>query len=163
MKIKILLFIIISFFPCVKLQSAPLIGRLGIGYSGQLQNDIEAVSFKVQRTPSYAVGAMVGFNSSEDNTLYGLGLKYFRILYDEPQLNFYSALGMAFFNYPVDSDETKNGHQFDGTFGTEFHFTGLESLGLSFEFGFSMRQNQDGNQFGTMFYDLLSCNILFYL
>src|SRR4051812_15522770 len=68
---------------------ADMRGRLGIGMTNQLANDLPAISLKVQQSKTFAVGGLLGFKRDDDNTLYGAGLKLYRIIFDEPQLNFY--------------------------------------------------------------------------
>jgi len=119
--------------------AADLRGRLGVGASNQLANSIPAISFKVQQSKTFALGGLLGFKSDQDNTLYGGGVKLYRIIFDEPQLNFYLAGLFAAQNYLDEDNKTKSGYQIDGTLGSEFHFSGLESIGFSFEFGVSAR------------------------
>jgi hypothetical protein len=147
------------------LMAADLRGRMGIGFSNQLANNLPAISLKVQQSKTFAIGGLVGFKSDEDHTLYGAGVKFYRIIFDEPQLNFYLAGLLATGNY-VDSetDKTKSGYQVDGTLGTEFHFQGLESIGFSFEFGVSARNTANGGSgFQTLGDNFLKAAVHFYL
>ena len=59
---------------------ADLRGRMGIGMSNQLANEIPALSIKVQQSKSFALGGILGFQSNQDNTLYGAGLKFYQII-----------------------------------------------------------------------------------
>lgn len=146
--------------------SADLRGRMGIGATNQLANEIPAISFKVQKSKTFALGGLVGFKSDQDNTLYGAGIKFYRIIFDEPQLNFYLAGLFATETYlDEEKDDVKSGFQIDGTMGTEFHFSGLESIGFSFEFGLSAR-NVDakrGTSFETLGDQFLKAAVHFYL
>lgn len=148
------------------LMAADLRGRMGIGFSNQLANDLPAISLKVQQSKTFALGGLVGFKSDEDNTLYGVGLRFYRIIFDEPQLNFYLAGLVATQSYldPA-TDSTKSGYQVDGTLGTEFHFSGLESIGFSFEFGISARNTdpEGGSSFQTLGDHFLKAAVHFYL
>jgi hypothetical protein len=147
------------------LMAADLRGRMGIGFSNQLANNLPAISLKIQQSKTFAIGGLVGFKSDQDNTLYGAGLKFYRIIFDEPQLNFYLAGLLATQNYvDPDTDKTKSGYQVDGTLGTEFHFSGLESIGFSFEFGVSARNTaQGGSGFQTLGDNFLKAAVHFYL
>lgn len=150
--------------------AADLRGRMGVGASNQLANEIPAISFKIQQSKTFALGGLVGFRSDQDNTLYGAGVKFYRIIFDEPQLNFYMAGLFATETYLDEGedgkdDKVKSGFQIDGTLGTEFHFSGLESLGFSFEFGLSAR-NADpdgGTSFETLGDQFLKAAVHFYL
>lgn len=113
-------------------------GRLGIGFSNQLKIDVPALSVKIHQGKSFALGGLFGINTGDEGG-YGAGLKMYNLIYDEPQLNFYlSFLGALL------SDKTNgasdNGFQTDLTFGSEFSFSGLESIGFSFEFGVSINK-----------------------
>ncbi len=144
--------------------SADLRGRLGVGFTNQLANDIPAISIKVQQTKTFAIGGVLGFKSDPDNTLYGAGIKFYRIIFDEPQLNFYMAGLLASENYLKDNNEVASGYQMDGTLGSEFHLQGLESLGFSLEFGVSVRNNSEaGTSFETLGDSFLKAAVHFYL
>ena len=160
------------FFRCMLLlfafevNAADLRGRMGVGATNQLANDIPAISLKIQQTKTFAFGGLVGFKSDQDQTLYGAGVKFYRIIFDEPQLNFYLAGLFATLNYldPV-QDEVKGVYQIDGTMGSEFHFQGLESIGFSFEFGISARNAdaEGGTSIETLGDQFVKAAVHFYL
>lgn len=139
-------------------------GRLGVGATNQLANDIPAISLKIQTTKTFAIGGVLGFKSDQDNTLYGAGVKLYRIIFDEPQLNFYMAGMLGSLSY-LDGDKAKTGYQIDGTLGSEFHFAGLESIGFSFEFGLSVREADPdgGTSFETLGDQFVKAAVHFYL
>jgi hypothetical protein len=159
---KILLFFLILAPTLVS--AADLRGRMGVGFSNQLANDIPAISLKVQQSKTFAIGGLVGFKSDQDNTLYGAGIKLYRIIFDEPQLNFYMAGLLATETYLNDQNKVTSGYQMDGTLGSEFHFQGLESLGFSLEFGVSVRNVSDsGTSFQTLGDSMIKAAVHFYL
>lgn len=117
-------------------------GRLGVGMTNQLANNLPAISFKLQKTNSFAIGGVFALSTADPGGGYGAGLKAYRLLFDEPQLTFYaSALG-ALLN-SKGSNESQSGFQFDFTLGSEFSFSGLNSIGLNYEFGFSLQKMND--------------------
>ena len=118
-------------------------GRLGVGLSGQLQNDIPALSVKILQSKSFAMGALLGFSSSESSGGVGAGVKLYKILFEEPQLNFYAGLLGAFIKEKTLFAESQTGFQVDLTLGSEFSFTGLKSLGFSLDFGISLNKLDD--------------------
>lgn len=118
-------------------------GRLGIGFSNQLKTDLPALSFKIQRSRSFAFGAMLGLSTDDNSGGLGAGVKIYRILFDEPQLNFYTSLLGAFLKDNNGINTSESGFQFDLTLGSEFSFVGLQSLGFSVEFGLSMNKIND--------------------
>ena len=159
------LFVIFAFLLSYTAFSADLRGRMGIGASNQLANEIPAISLKIQQTKTFAIGGILGFKTDEENTLYGAGVKFYRIIFDEPQLNFYMSGLLASQNYLDNEDKVKSGFQVDGTLGTEFHLTGLESIGFSFEFGLSARNTseKEGTSFQTLGDQFLKAAVHFYL
>lgn len=141
-------------------------GRMGVGATNQLANEIPALSFKLQQSKSFAIGGLLGLKSDQDRTLYGAGIKFYRIIFDEPLLNFYLAGLFATQNYwDEQNDKTKTGFQVDATLGSEFHFQGIESLGFSIEFGFSARDvgKSEGTSFETLGDNFIKAAIHFYL
>ena len=118
-------------------------GRLGVGFSNQLMIDVPAVSFKIQRSRSFAFGGILGVSTDSNDGGVGAGLKVFKILFDEPQLNFYSSLLGAYIKDKNGTASDVSGFQFDLTLGSEFSFVGLQSLGFSIDFGVSMNKLDD--------------------
>ena len=162
MKQKILLFLMLALPNLV--MGADLRGRLGVGATNQLANGLPALSLKIQQSKTFALGGVLGFKSDEDKTLYGAGIKFYRIIFDEPQLNFYLSGLFASQNYLDENEKTKTGFQFDGTLGSEFHFSGLESIGFSFEFGVSARKtSESGTSFETLGDQFVKAAVHFYL
>jgi hypothetical protein len=161
--IQKLLLILVILLPTLA-SASDLRGRLGMGFTNQLANDIPAISLKVQQSKTFALGGLLGFKSDQDNTLYGAGIKLYRIIFDEPQLNFYLAGLLAAENFINDKNEVASGYQMDGTLGSEFHFQGLESLGFSLEFGVSVRNADDsGTSFQTLGDSMIKAAVHFYL
>ncbi len=110
--------------------------RLGIGYTGQLKNDIPAISFKLQKSKSFAFGGVLGYSNSDNGGGTGAAIKLYRNLFDEPNLTFYGSLLGGIIS-KKSQGESNSGFQADVTLGSEFSFTGLQSLGFSLEFGMS--------------------------
>tara|TARA_Y100000590_G_scaffold470775_1_gene670353 strand:- start:166584 stop:167081 length:498 start_codon:yes stop_codon:yes gene_type:complete len=137
-------------------------GRLGIGMSNQLKNDLPAISFKLQKSNAFAFGGLVGVSTRDPGGGHGFGLKVYRNLFDEPQLTFYTSLLAAIIKERQVSGDDE-GFQFDLTVGSEFSFAGLQSLGFSFETGISL--NKINGEFGieTVGYHFVTAGILFYL
>lgn len=138
-------------------------GRLGVGMTNELANGVPAISFKVRKNKDFALGAIAGYRSNPDNRDYGFGGKVFSTIYDEANLNFYSALMLAFSTYRDENDDSESAIQFNGVLGSEFHFTGLESLGFSFEFGLSLYKDASGSNISTLGNSFLNAAIHFYI
>lgn len=142
--------------------SRDLVGRLGVGMSQQLINGIPSLSIKLQRSSTFAFGALLGFKNSDADGGLGAGLRLYRILFDEPLLNFYAA-GTGAIVTKKTLTTSSSGFQFDFTLGSEFHFAGLESLGFSFEFGFSINKLNENFTLETVGNHILQAGIHFYL
>ena len=138
---------------------------MGVGMTNQLANGLPAISVKVQQSKTFALGGLLGFQSDQDQTLYGAGIKLYRIIFDEPQLNFYLAGLFATETYLNNEAKVESGFQIDGTMGTEFHFSGIESLGFSVEFGVSARKADSigGTSLETLGDSFLKAAVHFYL
>lgn len=139
-----------------------VIGRLGVGFTNQLANDMEAISFKIQRSRSSALGVVLGFKAEDSETTYGAGIKLFRNIYEEPNLRFFMSGFVAALSEVI-NQKTESGFQIDGTFGSEFHFTSLESLGFSMEFGVSIDTLGDGTTIQTAGHNFFKAAVHFYL
>lgn len=157
-----ILLIITVLVICTSAHAISMLGRTGLGFTNQLQNDYSALSFKIQKSRNSALGVLLGIKSDSNDTNYAIGLKAFRLIYDEPLLNFYmSALGAYMTNNTTTSDDS--GFQIDGTLGTEFFFSGLESIGFSLEFGLSLHKSNGNTTFETVGYDVIKAAVHFYL
>ena len=137
-------------------------GRLGVGMSNQLKNDLPAIAFKLQKSNAFSFGGLFGHSTRDPGGGHGFGLKVYRNLFDEPQLTFYTSLLAALIKQQVATGDNE-GFQFDLTVGSEFSFAGLQSLGFSFETGVSL--NKLDGEFGieTVGYHFVTAGILFYL
>jgi hypothetical protein len=151
--LTLLLTLALSAFIFTKAHALEKTNRLGVGMTNQLKNDFPALSFKMQKNRSFAYGGMAGISTSDTNGGYGVGLKIYRNIFDEPQLNFYMAGAGALLSNKV-AGVSKSGFQIDLSFGSEFHFTGLNSLGFSVEFGVS------ANKKGSFVFETLGNNFI---
>ncbi len=135
-------------------------GHIGLGVNNQLQNGLPTLSLKFQGSRTFAFETLANFRSG-DNGGYGVGLKVHRILFDEPQLNFYFATLIAL-EQIKSGGNSDTGFQTDFTLGTEFHFAGLKSLAFSIDFGFSLYKFDD-LIFTTTSGNFVTAGIRFYL
>ncbi len=142
-------------------QCQKYINKLGIGASNQLINNFPAISLKLQKTRSTAVGVLLNLSTEENGGGYGAGLKYYKIIFDEPSLNFYASSLLALINQ-TNIGEDHTGFQVDLTLGSEFHFPSLESIGFSFEFGVSLSKLDDFT-IKTVGYHVVKAGVHFYL
>ena len=136
-------------------------GRLGIGFSNQLITGIPAISFKLQKSSTLALGGMVALNTHETSGGHGAGIKVYRLIFEEPQLNFYGSLLGALVG-KKSGTQSQSGFQFDINFGSEFHLKGIESIGFSFEFGVSINK-VDSFSIQTLGNNIITAGMHFYL
>lgn len=160
-KVKILIAVFSLSILCNTAAAYEKLNRLGLGMSNQLKNDFPALSFKIQKNRSFAFGGLFGVSTDPNNGGYGAGLKVFRNIFEEPQLNFYFA-GMGALLSNKTNGSSYSGFQFDLSLGSEFHFSGLQSLGFSFEFGASAFKKKDF-VFQTLGNNFIVSAIHFYL
>ena len=135
-------------------------GRFGLGISNQPETNLENISFKIHTSRRSAYGGVVGV-SNADSGGYVVGVKLYRKLIQEENLNFFGALFGAYRNEGPEN-QTIDGFQGDLTFGVEYFFQGLDHLGFSFETGVSIN-TFDGLEFKTKALNTIQGAIHFYL
>ena len=138
------------------------VGRLGVGMNNQFINGVPAISFKLQRSPGFAMGLLAGVDTDSDDGGMGAGFKIYKILFEEPNLNFYLLADAAYLTDRIQS-HSYTGYQFDFGAGTEFNFSGVESLGLSVEFGLSLNKLENDFRAQTMGSSMIVAGAHFYL
>ena len=137
-------------------------GRLGIGTSNQFVVGIPAISFKLQKSRSFAYGVVLAAELDDRDGGHGAGVKLYKNFFEEPQLQFYGSVLIAMVNNKTGGTE-EDGFQIDLTLGPEFHWPGLESLGFSFEFGLSINSLGNDTVVSTAGYHFVTAGIHFYL
>ncbi len=137
------------------------IGRLGLGFTNQLQTNIPSLSVKLQRSKSFAYSAFFGIDTG-DTGGWNAGLKLYRNIFNEPQLTFYTFGLVGLINKKYSDNEDESGFEIDLGLGSEFSFTGLDSLGFSVDFGVSLYKLKEFNV-QTMGNHFLLGSVHFYL
>jgi hypothetical protein len=142
-------------------QARDLQGRLGLGYNAEFVNSlvdqrVPGISIKYGLTRDLAVEAVVGVaTTSPTDTV--TGIKFFKNIFYETNLNFYFMLGGA-----ILSAQGRGGAEFLTGFGVEFFIPGLESLGFATETGGTF-DNLSGNfALRTLGVSFLDAGIHFY-
>jgi len=161
LSIKILFALTTLYLILSPLNAMERVGRLGLGMTNQLQSGLPALSFKLQKSKEMAFGALLGLDTA-DSGGYGAGVKMYRNIFDEPQLNLYAAALAALTNQKTPGGADQSGFQVDMTMGSEFSLTGLNSLGFSFEFGVSFHKVNDFS-ISTTGHNFITAGIHFYL
>jgi len=160
MGLKKILLVPLFFFPFL-LNAAPNLGHLGMGYSNQLVNRIPAFSLKYQASPTMSFGGLLNFSTADDGG-WGLGAKFYRNIFSEPNLLFYGALLVGYASRDLPQGNDKSGLQIDLTIGSEFFIPGIQSIGLSFEAGLTF-DTLDGTTFRTSGSNFVTAEVHFYL
>src|SRR5579885_2185916 len=137
-------------------------GRLGLGYNGQWANaeqtgGVPGVSLKYGLTRDIATELVVGVATTNPSNSV-VGIKFFKNLFYETNLNFYFMLGGG-----ILSGNGRSGAEFLGGFGAEFFIPGIESLGFAVETG-GLFENVSTGSFvlKTLGVSFLSAGIHFY-
>ncbi len=138
-----------------------LANRLGVGYSNQLSTDLPALTAQYYPNSRTGMSLAVGVNTQQDNSRFGLLAKLYRIIFTESNMNFYIGGGAGLLSTEI-AGENNSGFELMGFLGGEFFFTGLESLGFTFEAGVGIRSDSNGTLFRTIGDHPLRGGIIFY-
>ena len=136
--------------------------RLGVGTTNQVQSELSALSVKLPTSSLFSFGGLLGYSGDKNSGGRILGLKSYHNIFAEPNLTFYFSVLGALVSEKINGD-AKKGYQFDFTFGSEFSFQEIESLGFSFEFGISYQKKDEDTVLKTVGYDFITAAIHFYL
>ncbi len=137
-------------------------GRLGLGYNGQFSNSkvvltgVPGISLKYGMTSDVAAAVIAGVKTASPNNSV-LGVKFFKNVFFETNLNFYFFMGAALLTAGNES-----GSEFLGGPGVEFFIPGVESLGFSVETGGSLSNISGKFVLKTIGVSFLEAGIHFY-
>jgi hypothetical protein len=133
-------------------------GRFGLGYNSQFATGagVPGVSAKYALTRDIAFELAAGLNTASPVASF-TGLKFFKNIFYETNLNFYFVLGGA-----MVSANNVTGAQFLGGFGAEFFIPGIESLGFAVETGGSLDNLGGSFALKSMGVSFLNAGIHFY-
>ncbi len=137
-----------------------LASRLGIGVKNNSSENVPQVAVVYYPNHDFAVTGGVGLDTKKDQSKFVVTGGVRKILFKENQLNFYFGGQLGMVNYEV-AGVKENGFELNALFGAEFFFTGLESLGFSFEGGAGISSLKDV-RFRTIADDPLRAGITFY-
>ena len=152
---------------CAALSTCPLAhardltGRLGLGYNSEFANfsqpnGVPGISVKYGISRDIGVEGVLGVNTaSPTNDV--VGLKFFKNIFYETNLNFYFMAGGGIVN-----GNSQTGLEILSGFGVEFFFPGLESLGFSMETGGEIDNLTGSYNLKTLGVSFLNAGIHFY-
>jgi hypothetical protein len=137
-------------------------GRLGVGYNSEFANSyagsrrLPGVSVKYSATRDIALEGIIGIaTTSPSNSV--TGIKFFKNIFFETNLNFYFMLGGGIINA-----NQQLGGELLGGFGAEFFIPGVDSLGFSVETGASFNNASGSYALETLGVSFLDAGIHFY-
>lgn len=159
MRVFIIIFALL--FTSFLAEAKELTNRLGVGYQNQFSIDMPSVAARYYSNPDFGVSAALGIDTESDNSKFGLMAKVFRVIFKEPNLNFYLGAGAALVSEEV-SGVADSGFELNGFAGVEFFIAGLDSLGFLFETGIGIASIDSGVRFRTFGDHPIRGGIMFY-
>lgn len=100
--------------------------RLGLGYRNQFASDLPGIAMVYYPGALLGLSAVLGIDTEEDRSRFGLMAKIHRVVFDEDNLNFYLGAGAGLASQEF-AGENASGFELLGFAGTEFFLPGLES------------------------------------
>lgn len=119
-----------------------LASRLGVGIKNNSSEDVPAIGVVYYPNHDFAITGGVGIDTKKDYSKFVVNGGVRKILFKENQLNFYFGGQLGMVNYEG-AGIKENGFELNALFGAEFFFTGLDSLGFSFEGGAGISSLKD--------------------
>lgn len=148
--------------------SKDLGNRLGIGYKDQFSNDVPGIAVQYYPSREFGLAAVLGLDTQENASRFGLMLKAMRVVFEEDNLNFYMGGGAGLISTESTSitspttTTNESGFELNGFAGVEFFFAGLESLGFSLETGVGISSIESQTRFRTIGDSPLRAGATFY-
>lgn len=145
-------------------QAKDLTNRLGVGMANQFSEaDMPSIAVKYYPSQQTGFSAALAVDTDEDQSKFGFMAKMYRIIFTEDNMNFYMGGGAALVSAedPTTGDN-ESGFELNGFAGGEFFFSGLESLGFSFEAGVGVQSISSEVRFRTIADHPFRAGITFY-
>lgn len=153
----------------VPAQAKDLTSRLGVGYANQfgISGGLPSLAVRYYPNPDLGVSAQLGVDTEEDASKFGFLAKVYRIIFQEDNMNFYMGAGAGLisrekYNTTTSTSDNDSGFEVSGYVGGEFFFTGLDSLGFSFEAGIGVTSISSEVRFRTIGDHPMRAGITFY-
>lgn len=138
-----------------------LVNRLGVGVKqNSALDNLPELATVYYPTSDIAVTGGIGIDTKKDYSRFSFNGGVRRIVFKEDNMNFYMGGRLGLVNYENAGDK-KSGFELSGLFGGEFFFTGLDSLGFTFEGGVGVVSTSDV-RFRTLADSPISAGIIFY-
>jgi hypothetical protein len=138
-----------------------LTNRLGVGVKqNSAINNLPELATVYYPTPDIGITGAIGIDTAKDASRFSFNGGIRRIIFKENQMNFYMGGRLGLVNIETAGDK-KSGFELSGLFGGEFFFTGLDSLGFTFEGGVGV-VSTGTVRFRTLGESPVSAGIIFY-
>lgn len=149
-----------------RVQAKELTHRLGVGYSNQFSYELPSLAARYWSSPDMAFGMNLGVNTDSDDSKFGLGARFLKVIFPEDSLNFYMGAGAGLLSrkYTNASNTSVNdsGFELSGFCGVEFFLPNLDSIGINFEAGVGIASFSNGVVFRTIADHPLRAGMFFY-
>lgn len=136
--------------------------RLGIGYKDQFSNNVPGMAVQYYPSREFGLAAVLGLDTQENASKFGLMLKAMRVVFEEDNLNFYMGGGAGLISTETQATGNESGFELNGFAGVEFFFAGLDSLGFSLETGVGISSIESQTRFRTIGDSPLRAGATFY-
>ncbi len=158
LRLSLLAFVALA--PTSLVQAKDLANRLGVGIKNNNSVDLPAVAAVYYPNADIGITGSLGVDTQEDNSKFAANVGLRKILFREDHLNFYYGGQAGLLNVETAGNK-ESGFELNVVFGAEFFFSGLDSLGFSFEGGFGL-SSLDETRFRTIGDHPLKAGLIFY-
>lgn len=138
-----------------------MVHRFGLGVKNNTSENLPSLATVYFFAPDLAFTGGVGLDTQKNYSKFQLHGGVRKIVFSEPNLNFYTGAQVGVVNYEDPLNGKQSGFELLGIFGTEFFLTGLENLGFTFEGGFGVASLKDV-RFRTIADDPFRAGLIFY-
>ncbi|OFZ32164.1 MAG: organic solvent tolerance protein [Bdellovibrionales bacterium RIFCSPHIGHO2_01_FULL_40_29] len=135
--------------------------RFGLGVKNNTSENLPSLTSVYFFSQDLAFTGGVGLDTKKNESKFQMNVGVRKMVFTEPNLNFYTGAQAGIANYEDPVLGKQSGFEMLAVFGTEFFFTGLENLGLTFEGGFGVTSLKDV-RFRTIADDPFRAGLIFY-
>lgn len=136
--------------------------RLGLGYKDQFSNEVPGIAVQFYPSRDFGLAAVLGLDTQENASKFGLMLKAMRVVFEEDNMNFYMGGGAGLISTEISPGNNESGFELNGFAGVEFFLAGLDSLGFSLETGVGISSIESQTRFRTIGDSPLRAGATFY-
>ncbi len=143
-------------------QAKDLTNRLGVGYANQFSTNVPSLAVRYYPEKHLALGAELGVDTEQGNSQFGFQVNVHRIVFTEPNLNFYMGSSVGLISTQANASTTQSGFELSAFVGTEFFLAGLPNLGFSMEAGVGVTSISSQVRVRTIADSPLQAGMIFY-